>query len=62
MKKLSGSSNIDRGGKECKGVTHNIYHGGHIETDHHVILSMLEDVAKQFTLHRFTDPVPGTRR
>ena len=41
---------------------HNIYHGVHIETDHHVICSMTEDAAKQFAFPNFTTPVPGTLR
>ena len=37
MKKLSGCSNLHRVWKGYQGVIHKTYHGGNIETDHHVI-------------------------
>ena len=41
---------------------HNIYYDGNIKTDHRVILLMPEDVAKHFSLPKFTCPVAWTLR
>ena len=60
VKEFSGSSNIHRGWKDYQGVIHNTYHGGHIETDHHIICSMIEDMEKRFEFPNSTTPVPGT--
>ena len=46
--------------KDYQGIIHNTYYGGNIETDHHIICSIPEDVAKHFVLTNFTTPVPGT--
>ena len=56
----SGSAHKVR--KDYQGVIHNAYHGGHIETDHHVICPMPEDVAKHFSFPNITTPVSGTSR
>ena len=41
-------------------VIHNTYHGGQIETDHHVICSMPEYVEKHFAFPNFTTSMSGT--
>ena len=55
---FSESRNIQIGWKDYQGVIRNNYYGGHIETDHHVIWSMPEDVANHFMLPNFATPVP----
>ena len=45
--------------KDYQGVIHNTYHSGHIESDHHVICLMSEDMANHFAFPNFTTPVPG---
>ena len=62
MKEFSGIRNIQTVCKDYQGVIHNTYHGGHIETYHHVICSILEDVAKQSVTPNFTTPIPGILR
>ena len=62
MIEFSGSSNIQRGWKDHQGLIHNTYHGGNIETGHHVICVIQEDVAKQFAFPNFTTPIEGTLR
>ena len=62
LNEFSGSSNIKIGWKGYQGVINNTYHGVNIETDHHVIRSMLEDLAKHFVFPNFTAPMPGTLR
>ena len=61
-KSFSGSINIQRGWKHYHRVINNTYHGGHIETDHHVICLMPEDVENHFELPNFTTPIPGALR
>ena len=60
--RISGSINIKRGWKDYQGVIHNNYHGGKVETDHHVILLIPEDMAKHFSVPNFTAIIPGTLR
>ena len=53
----SGSSH-----KECKyyqGIIHKTHHGGNIETDHHGISLIPQDVEKYFVFYNFTTPLPG---
>ena len=56
------SDSTHKGWNNHHGVIHNTYHGGNFETDHHVILSISEDVANHFEFPNFTTPVPGTLR
>ena len=60
LKEFSGSSHIHRGWKDYQGVIRNTYYGRNIETDHHVICSIPEDMANHFALPNFTTPIPGT--
>ena len=53
------TSTIHRGMKDYRGVIHNTYRDGNIETDHHIIFSMIDEVAKNFVFHKFTNPCPG---
>ena len=49
--------------KRCnyfQGVIYNTYHGGHVETGHHVILLMPEDVSNYSMFPNFTPPGLGT--
>ena len=39
-----------------------MYCGGNVETDHHFICSMPENVVNPLAFHKFTDPVSGTLR
>ena len=48
--------------KYYQGIIHNTYHGGNIETYHHVLCSIPEDMENHFVLPNFTTPVPGTLR
>ena len=43
-------------------MIYNTYRGGNIETDHHVILLIAEDVPKHFVFPNFVTPVTGTLR
>ena len=62
VKLFSRSINIQRVWKDYQEVIHNTYHGEHIKTNHHVICSMPEDMAKQFELSIFATPVLETVR
>ena len=43
-------------------VIYNIYHGGNIETSHHVLFLMPEDVANNYVLPNFAIPGLGALR
>ena len=58
VKSFPESSNIQIGWKYYQVVIHNSYYGGHIETGHHVICFMTEDVEKHFLFSNFSTPVP----
>ena len=62
VKVFYGSSNIYRSWKDYQGVINNTYHGGNIETDHHVIGLIPADVAKHVAFPNFTTVVPGMLR
>ena len=59
---FSVSSNIQRVWKDYQGLIHNTYNGGNIETDHHVICSMPEDMTNHFSFPNFTTAMPGMLR
>ena len=58
--KAFSSGSAHKGWKDYQGVIHNTYYGGHIETGHHVICSMPEDVENHSVFPNLTTPVPGT--
>ena len=60
--KLFSIGRSHKGWKEYQGIINNTYHGGNIETDHHVIYLIPEDVEKHFALPNYTTLVPGTLR
>ena len=51
-----------KGWKDYQGLINDTYHGRHVETDHHFICSIPEDVAKLFALPNYITLVPGTLR
>ena len=55
------SINIQSGWKYYKGVIHNTYQFGYIETNHHVILSITKDIVNHFDFSKFTKPVSGSQ-
>ena len=62
LTEFSGSRKIQIDWKDYQGVIHNTYYGRNIETDHYVICSMPEYVAKNLAFPNFTTPMPGTLR
>ena len=60
--KLFSSGSKQKEWKYYQGIIHNPHHGRSIETDHHVICSIPEDMARQFKFYNFITPVPGTFR
>ena len=61
-KNALGLSTYREGGRAINRAINNTYHGGNIETDHHVIYSMREDVSKNLVLPNSTTTIPGTLR
>ena len=51
-----------KGWKYYQGVVHNTYHSGNIETYHHVMFLMTEEIENQIVFSAFTDPGPVTLR
>ena len=51
-----------KGWKDYQGLINDTYHGRHVETDHHFICSIPEDVAKLFALPNYITLVTGTLR
>ena len=62
LKEFSVSRNIQRGCKDYQGLIHHTYHGGNIQTDHHVICLMPENAENHFALPNFTTPTPEKLR
>ena len=54
------SGGSHKGWNDYQVIVHNTYHGGKIETYHHFICSMPEDISKHFALPNFTAPVSET--
>ena len=59
---LFSSGGAHKGCKYYQGLIHNTYLGGNIETAHHVMCLMPEDVANNVWSTKFTAPVSGTLR